>query len=126
MMVGSIAIRVPSVATLWRAIDWRSRGVFVIGGFLGVPVGVYLLLHLPTTTYRSVIGSMLVIYGSYLLLRPPVRSLRLGQVSDVCAGFLGGITGGLPRVPLASVPPSARLSGGGQGRRRRRDQPLCV
>ena len=40
-------------------------------------------------------SGMLVICGSYLLLRPPVRSLLMGPVSDVCAGFLGGITGGL-------------------------------
>src|SRR4029453_6670445 len=70
MIVCSIAIQMLSVATLWRAIDWRSLGVFLIGGFLGVPIGVYLLLHLPTTTYRTAIGSLLIIYGSYLLLRP--------------------------------------------------------
>src|SRR5215831_10715570 len=50
--VSSIAIQSFSVAALWRSIDWRSLPVFLIGGVLGVPAGVYLLLQLPTGTYR--------------------------------------------------------------------------
>ena len=103
MIVCSIAIQILSVATLWRTIEWRSLRIFLIGGFLGVRAGVYLLLHLPSTTYRTVIGSLLIIYGSYLLLRPPERSLSLGRVSDVCAGILGGTPGGLAGFPGAFV-----------------------
>jgi len=126
MIVCSIAIQMLSVATFWRAIDWRSLGVFLIGGFLGVPAGVYLLLHLPTTTYRTVIGSMLIIYGSYLLLRPPVRPLRLGPVSDVCAGFLGGITGGLAGFPGAFVTIWCGLKGWDKARQRGVYQPFIL
>jgi len=126
MIVCSIAIQMLSVATLWRAIDWRSLGVFLIGGFLGVPAGVYLLLHLPTTTYRTVIGSLLIVYGSYLLLRPPVRSLRLGPVSDVCAGFLGGITGGLAGFPGAFVTVWCGLKGWDKARQRGVYQPFIL
>src|SRR5712692_5710836 len=46
MIVCSIAIQLLSVAALWRSIDWPSLPVFLIGGVLGVPAGVYLLLHL--------------------------------------------------------------------------------
>src|SRR5260370_23615846 len=92
MIVCSIAIQILSVATLWRTIEWRCLRIFLIGGFLGVPAGVYLLLHLPSTTYRTVIGSLLVIYGSYLLLRPPARSLRLGRVSGGRARVLRRLT----------------------------------
>lgn len=126
MIVCSIAIQMLSVATLWRAIDWRSLGVFLIGGFLGVPVGVYLLLHLPTTTYRTVIGSLLIIYGSYLLLRPPVRALRLGRVSDICAGFLGGITGGLAGFPGAFVTIWCALKGWDKASQRAVYQPFIL
>src|SRR5262249_21375800 len=55
MIVCSIAIQSLSVAALWRSIDWRSLPVFLLGGVLGVPAGVYLLLQLPTGTYRHVI-----------------------------------------------------------------------
>ena len=126
MIVCSIAIQILSVATLWRAIDWRSLGVFLIGGFLGVPIGVYLLLHLPTTAYRTVIGSLLIIYGSYLFLRPPVRSLRLGRVSDICAGVLGGITGGLAGFPGAFVTIWCGLKGWDKARQRGVYQPFIL
>jgi uncharacterized protein len=64
MIVCSIAIQILSVAALWRTIEWRCLRIFLIGGFLGVPAGVYLLLHLPSTTYRTVIGSLLIIYAA--------------------------------------------------------------
>src|SRR5262249_54638098 len=103
MIVCSIAIQSLSVAALWRSIDWRSLPVFLIGGVLGVPAGVYLLLQLPSGTYRHVIGGMLIVYAGYLLLRRPIQTLRTGPLSDACAGFLGGLTRGVPgfsRAPL--------------------------
>ncbi len=103
MIVCSIAIQMLSVAAFWRTIDWRGLGAFLIGGFLGVPAGVWLLLHLLPSTYRGVIGGLLMAYGFYLLLRLPVRSLRVGPVADAGAGFLGGITGGLAGFPGAFV-----------------------
>src|SRR5262245_37483264 len=103
MLVCSIAIQLLSVSALWRSIDWGSLPIFLVGGIVGVPVGVYLLLHLPTGAYRDVIGGLLIAYGGYLLLRGPTRSLRLGPLADACAGFLGGLTGGLAAFPGAFV-----------------------
>ena len=126
MIVCSIAIQLISVAALWRAIDWRSLGIFLIGGFLGAPAGVYLLLHLPMTTYRGVIGTLLVVYGSYLLLRSPARSLRSGPLTDACAGFLGGITGGLAGFPGAFVTIWCGLKGWDKAHQRGVYQPFIL
>jgi len=126
MIVCSIAIQMLSVATLWRSIDWRSLGIFLVGGFLGVPAGVYLLLHLPTAIYRDVIGSLLIVYGSYLLLRWPVRSLPAGPQWDVCAGFLGGITGGLAGFPGAFVTIWCGLKGWDKAHQRGVYQPFIL
>ena len=38
-----------------------------------------------------------------LLLRRPTRPLRTGPLSDACAGFLGGLSGGLAAFPGAFV-----------------------
>jgi uncharacterized membrane protein YfcA len=103
MIVCSIAIQLLSVTTLWRSIDWHSLPAFLVGGVIGVPAGVYLLLHLPTAVYRDVIGVLLIAYGGYLLLRRPTRALQTGPLWDVCAGFLGGLTGGLAGFPGAFV-----------------------
>jgi uncharacterized membrane protein YfcA len=126
MIVCSIAIQLLSVTTLWRSIDWRSLGVFLAGGIFGVPAGVYLLLHLPTAAYRDVIGGLLVAYGGYLLLRWPVRSLRTGPLSDACAGFLGGITGGLAGFPGASVTIWCGLKGWDKAHQRGVYQPFIL
>jgi uncharacterized membrane protein YfcA len=126
MIVCSIAIQLLGVATLWRTINWRCLGVFLIGGFLGVPAGVYLLLHLPGATYRGVIGTLLIAYGCYVLLRPRVRTLQLGAVSDVCAGFLGGITGGLAGFPGCFVTIWCGLKGWDKARQRGVYQPFIL
>jgi uncharacterized protein len=126
MIVCSIAIQMLSVAALWRAIDWRSLGTLLIGGFFGVPAGVYLLLHLPTATYRMIIGSMLVIYGSYLLMRWPIRALRMGPLADACAGFLGGVTGGLAGFPGGFVTIWCGLKGWDKAHQRGVYQPFIL
>jgi uncharacterized protein len=75
-----------------------------------------------------VIGGLLIAYGGYLLLRRPARSLRTGAVSDACAGFLGGVTGGLAGFPGASVTIWCGLKGWDKARQRGVYQPfiLCM
>jgi uncharacterized membrane protein YfcA len=128
MIVCSIAIQLFSVAALRNSIDWRSLPVFLVGGVLGVPAGAWLLLHLPTSAYRGVIGALLIVYGGYLLLRRPTQVLRTGPLADACAGFLGGFTGGLAGFPGAFVTIWCGLKGWDKARQRGLYQPfiLCM
>ena len=126
MIVCSIAIQLFSVATLWRSIDWRSLPIYLIGGILGVPAGVYLLLHLPSDAYRDAIGGLLIVYGGYLLLRWPTRALRMGPLADACAGFLGGLSGGLAAFPGAFVTIWCGLKGWDKARQRGVYQPFIL
>jgi len=126
MLVCSIAIQLFSVATIWHSIEWSSLPVFLIGGVLGVPAGVYLLLHLPCDAYRDVIGGLLIAYGAYLLLRWPTRSLRMGPLADACAGFLGGLSGGLAAFPGAFVTIWCGLKGWDKARQRGVYQPFIL
>lgn len=126
MIVCSIAIQLLSVATLWRSIDWRSLPAFLAGGVLGVPAGVYLLLHLRTGVYRDIMGGLLIAYGGYLLLRWPIRPLRTGPLWDACAGFLGGLTGGLAGFPGAFVTVWCGLKGWNKARQRGVYQPFIL
>jgi uncharacterized membrane protein YfcA len=126
MIVCSIAIQSLSVAALWHSIDWRSLPILLTGGLFGVPAGVYLLLHLPTGAYHNVIGGLLIAYGSYLLLRWPTRSIRTGSLSDACAGFIGGITGGLAGFPGAFVTIWCGLKGWDKARQRGVYQPFIL
>jgi uncharacterized membrane protein YfcA len=128
MIICSIAIQLLSVAALWHSIDWRSLPIFLIGGVPGVPVGAYLLLHLQSDTYRDIIGVLLIAYGGYLLLRWPTRSLRTRPLADACAGFLGGLTGGLAGFPGAFVTIWCGLKGWDKAHQRGVYQPfiLCM
>jgi uncharacterized membrane protein YfcA len=128
LIVCSMAMQSLSVASLWRSIDWRSLPIFLAGGVLGIPAGVYLLLHLDCGTYRDVIGALLVAYGGYLLVRRPTRSLQLGPLADMGAGFLSGITGRLLGLPSAFVTIVCGLKGWDKARQRGVYQPfiLCM
>ena len=128
MIICSIAIQLYCVASLWHSIDWRSLPVFLIGGLPGVPLGAWLLTHLPTSAYRGVLGGLLVAYGAWLLFKRPTRPLRWGPLADLCAGFLGGLTGGLAGFPGASVTIWCALKGWDKARQRGVYQPfiLCM
>ncbi|SEP50099.1 hypothetical protein SAMN02990966_07537 [Rhodospirillales bacterium URHD0017] len=128
MIVCSIAIQIYCVANLWHSIDWRSLPVFLIGGLPGVPLGAWLLTHLQTGAYRGVLDGLLVAYGAWLLLKRPTRPLRGGPLADLCAGFLGGLTGGLAGFPGASVTIWCALKGWDKAHQRGVYQPfiLCM
>jgi len=121
MTVCSIAIQLLSVAA-----QWRSLRMFLIGGVPGVPAGLYLLLHLPSDLYREVIGAVLIVYGGYLLMRNPIRSLHTGSRADAGAGFLGGLTGGLVAFPGAFVAIWCDLKGWDKARQRGVYQPFIL
>ena len=103
MMVCSIAIQSLSVAVLRRDIDWRRLLTFSHSGAFGLPLGVWLLLHLGHVGFKDAIGGVLTGYAGYLLLARPVTVRRGGAAADICIGFLGGITGGLAGLPGAAV-----------------------
>jgi uncharacterized protein len=126
MTICSIAIQMLSVAALWRSIDWRSLPVYLVGGILGVPAGVYLLLNLHTGVYRDVIAGLLIGYGCYLLLSQRTWSVRTAPVLDACAGFLGGLTGGLAAFPGAFVTIWCSLKGWDKARQRGVYQPFIL
>jgi len=102
-MVCSIAIQSFSVAMLWRDIDWRQLMTFLAGGVVGLPFGVWFLLHVGNGSFKAVIGGLVMAYAAYGLLKRPVTIRSDGNVINVCVGLLGGITGGLAGFPGAAV-----------------------
>jgi uncharacterized membrane protein YfcA len=107
MIVCSIAIQILSVATLWRTIEWRCLRIFLIGGFLGVPAGVYLLLHLPSTTYRTVIGSLLIITAAISCSARRYARSGSGGCRTSAPAFSAASPAGWPGSPAPSSPSGA-------------------
>jgi uncharacterized membrane protein YfcA len=127
MIICSIAIQVLSVWTLRSAIDWRVLPAFVAGGLLGLPIGVWLLLHLSQQAYVRGMGVALVLYGAYMLFRRPVHLRRdFGTLGDAAAGVIGGVTGGLAGFPGALVTIWCGVKGWDKRRQRGVYQPFIL
>jgi uncharacterized protein len=104
MIVSSIAIQILSVVTLKNAIDLKCVSRFLVGGLVGLPIGIYLLMHMDASIYMKCIGVFLIGYGVYMLVRKTTMTTRYSlPVGDYCAGFLDGVTGGFAAFPGAFV-----------------------
>ena len=76
---------------------------YLAGGLLTAPLGVMLLARLSSHTYAFVLGTFLVVYGVYSLMKPITINLHGKPLADVFVGALGGITGGLAAFPGAFI-----------------------
>ena len=87
--------------------DWwpAGPGPAVLGGLAGVPVGVWLLHHLPAHTLTLIIGSIIAGYALFSLFRPAGLVLRGfdGAKSGIAVGALGGAIGGFTAFPGVAV-----------------------
>lgn len=126
MIVCSIAIQSVSVAMLWRDIDWRRVMIFLAGGIVGLPIGVWLLLHLGHLWFKEAIGVLLIAYAALRLLRRPWVLESDSDLADTCIGFLGGITGGLAGFPGAAVTIWCGMKGWDKRRQRGIYQPFIL
>jgi uncharacterized protein len=126
MIVCSIAIQSVSVAVLWRHIDWRSLVMFLVGGIIGLPIGVWLLLHVGQFWFKEAIGGLLIAYAAFRLLRRPWVVRSNSSLADAGIGFLGGITGGLAGFPGAAVTIWCGMRGWDKQRQRGVYQPFIL
>jgi uncharacterized protein len=82
-----------------------GAGPYLVGGFLGVPVGLAILHSLPSSQLMAIFGGFLVIYAAYSLLKPDdVRvPAKGGWLVPSLVGALGGVVGGFTAFPGAAV-----------------------
>jgi uncharacterized protein len=103
LMTCSIANQ--AVMTWWvrRNIDWHALSIFLLGGMLGLPLGLWLLLRADHQVYTRVLGAFLLVYGGYMLARRPANLRLQHPYFDIVAGILGGITGAAAAFPGAPI-----------------------
>lgn len=83
------------LTALRRELDFSRLWPFLVGGFLGVPLGVWCLKIADPTAFRGVMGVFLVVYGVTLLLLPRLPAIvRGGRPLDGAIGGIGGVLGG--------------------------------
>lgn len=79
---------------------------YAVGGVLGVPIGLIILTRVPTQALTMLMGGILVLYGSWSLLRPAVAGEEPSATSVPAAasvGFVGGILGGFSAFPTGPL-----------------------
>lgn len=107
IVICSIAIQAVSLAALIGSLRVAPIFRLTAGGLFGLPVGLYLLYHIPAALYTRTMGIALIAYALYRLTSrsaPHVRiEGRLASLLDVTAGAIGGITGGFAGFPGALV-----------------------
>jgi uncharacterized membrane protein YfcA len=126
MMVCSIAGQTWMTWALRHSIARKPLVVFLLGGFLGLPLGFYILLHTDTAVYTRGIGLSLVLYASYMLFRRPMLLRRQRPFWDSLSGFIGGVTGGAAAFPGAFVTIWCGLKGWDKERQRALYQPFIL
>lgn len=88
----------------WRSL-WAGPGPCMLGGAGGVPIGIWLLAHLPAARLMALFGTLLAVYAVYSLVKPASLKLRGcdGPMWGAVVGFLGGVVGGFTAFPGAAV-----------------------
>jgi uncharacterized membrane protein YfcA len=126
LMVCSIATQSFAIVSLWREMQWRHLPVYLAGGLLGLPLGVYLLLHLEAFGFHVAIGGLLIAYGTYVISKRPIILQPAGWAADAAVGFVGGITGGLAAFPGGAVTIWCSMKGWDKARQRGVYQPFIL
>ena len=104
MIACSIAVQATSLFWLRQVMQWRESVRYLIGGALGLVPALYLLTRVDPVKFRTAFGVFLVVYATYMLLRPQSQLLQRikSRVFDGVVGFTGGLIGGLTAMPGAA------------------------
>ena len=126
IMVCSIANQAVMTWSMRGKTNWRDVSIFLAGGMTGLPVGVWLLLHAGREFNAKGLGVLLLLYGSFMMVRQRERIARQHWLCDALAGLLGGITGGAAGFPSIAVMIWCSFKGWDKARQRALYQPFIL
>ena len=95
ILIGSIVSQVLSLAGLRQRVDWPKLWPFLFTGLLGVPFGTAALRLADPHGFRVSLGTVLILFSLYGLLRGAAQPLAFGgRAADAVVGLIGGAMGG--------------------------------
>jgi uncharacterized protein len=111
---------------LRQALVWRDIAPFIIGGFVGVPLGTMLLTYLNPAYLRSGVGVLLIVYGAYGLAQPKLPTVRANAATDGAVGLANGVLAGLTGFPGFIITIWCQLRGWKRNHQRTVFQPVLL
>ena len=79
-----------------RGFDLKRLLPFLIGGFVGIPLGTWLLPKLDIVLFKAVLGALLVVWCPFMLFARHLTKITVGgRAADGVIGLIGGVCGGL-------------------------------
>jgi uncharacterized membrane protein YfcA len=93
------------VWTMRRSIDFGRLWPFLVGGLIGVPLGVLLVLGTNPRGIQIGLALFMILYGIYAFVGPRLPHISWGgRAADAAAGFFGGLVGGV--AGLSGIAPA--------------------
>jgi hypothetical protein len=84
------------VWTMRRTLEPGRLWPFLVGGLIGVPLGVELVLDSNPHVIRNGLAAFMIAYGLFTLAAPKLPHVVWGgRAADAFVGFLGGLLGGV-------------------------------
>jgi len=76
--------------------EWTKIVPLILGGWIGVPIGVFFLRNADPQNFRLTVGVLLTLYCLFaMFVRNPGVVKRGGRGLDAVFGLIGGMLGGL-------------------------------
>ena len=78
-----------------KKIHFKSAGVLIIYALMGIPLGLWLLVHVPECQVKLLLGLVIITFATYLLTGSRLKELKQdNQWWLFSCGLLSGILGG--------------------------------
>ena len=91
----SVTVAGVVVAQDWHRIHFRSAGWMVFATLFGIPLGLFMLIHVNPFHIKAALGVLIVLFSIYSLARPNALVLKNDSRAGLLAcGFFAGVLGG--------------------------------
>jgi uncharacterized membrane protein YfcA len=92
LVATTIAITI--LARNWRIADLKSTFHLVLSSIIGIPLGLVLLKSVNEDFMKILLGTILILYGFYSLLKPHFKKINSRFGPAFLFGFIAGVLGG--------------------------------
>ena len=96
VLASGVCLHPFSIWLMRRTLEPGRLWPFLVGGAVGIPIGISLLIRSDPGVLKHALGFFLLLYGLFALFAPRLPHVSHGgKVADGIVGFFGGILGGL-------------------------------